>query len=162
MDTMEAAVAKHFTSKFAHETLGNGNKRVIARVGGELKETYLNEVTVDANGTATATKYGPFYQVKRFYINISTGTTNEPNFNCIVHKLDNIKKVRQICLPENVVEIHEMRFSANARKFCVVCRIGQTTKLYQYDTFNGNGLPVNEKIVHAGESYRFDMNQMLM
>lgn len=160
---MDALIATHFNRAFAHEKLGNGNKRVIARVSGDVLEIYTNEVTVDANGTArTSNTYSPFYKVNWFYITISTGKTDEPNFNCIVHRLDDVKEVRQLRLPETVTEVVEMRFSANARKLVVVCRVGVTIAIYQYDTFNSDGGIVKQKIVNQGDNYRFDMNQMLL
>jgi hypothetical protein len=156
---MDQLVAKYFSRAFAHEKLGNGNKRVIARVSGDVLEIYTNEVTVDANGTArTSNTYSPFYKVNRFYITISTGKTDEPKFNCIVHRLDDVKQVRQLRLPETVTEVVEMRFSANARKLVVVCNVGQHISIYQYDTFNGDGGIVKETVVQTGDNYRLALN----
>lgn len=130
---------------FTHAKYGHGTKHVMAQVECDVNEVCSNKITT--------------YVVDKIHVAIKTFQRDNPDS---LKEFKNVKSVRRICLPKNVVQVVHLAFSENSRVLSVVCRLDcMLNMIYQYDTFNGNGHIINHQLVSSGDNYHFEINKLL-
>ena len=117
---MNYAIVAHIKRTYSHAKLGNGNKVVLARLTADLKVETLERLAVSANGEATSDKWTQNVAVDKYFIAVFVGETTEPNFNAVLHTLNNVREVRKFELAEKTV--NEIRITDDAKHIEVISK----------------------------------------
>jgi hypothetical protein len=117
---MNSAIVAHIKRTYSHAKIGNGNKVVLARLTADLKVETLERLAVSANGEATSDKWTQNVAVDKYFIAVFVGETTEPNFNAVLHTLNNVREVRKFELAEKTV--NEIRITDDAKHIEVISK----------------------------------------